>query len=240
MQELRARATAALDRSIAIVIPAYNEAATIAGVVRDARDALPQAVVYVVDDQSRDATAGAARAAGAIVLAPALRLGAWGATQVGLRAALLDGARVIVAMDGDGQHHAAAIPMLLEPVESGAADLVIGSCPERVSGLRRAAWRWLRTVSALAIEDLTSGFRAYSRRAARIAIGAAASNLDWQDLGVLLLLRDRGVRIVEVPVAMSARAHGHSHLFASWWTVAEYMTLSSLIGGAKRSRRSRP
>jgi hypothetical protein len=53
--------------------------------------------------------------------------------------------------------------------------------------------------------------------------------LDYQDVGVLLLLHHARFRIAEIPVAMNPRKHGASRVFSSWWTVAVYMAETSLL-----------
>ena len=113
-----------------VVIPAQNEAASIAQVVTRARAHAAQ--VVVVDDASTDDTAALARAAGARVLPLVTPLDAWCATQTGLRFASAAGAQLVVTLDADGQYPPEAIPPLVAPVRSGEADVVIGSDPRQV------------------------------------------------------------------------------------------------------------
>jgi glycosyltransferase involved in cell wall biosynthesis len=124
-----------------IVIPARDEAATIGAVIAQLR-ARGWADVLVVDDQSSDGTGEAARAAGAMVMRPVLPVGAWGATQAGIRLALARGHEAVITMDADGQHEVAQIPALL--ARRHDADVVIGAHPERASRLRHVAWWWFR------------------------------------------------------------------------------------------------
>jgi hypothetical protein len=107
-----------------------NEAKTIADVVSSVV-ALGYQII-VVDDASSDNTIVEARNAGAIVLPSILNLGAWKATQAGLRYADKLGFKVIVTMDADGQHDAANIALLVNAYKNGA-DVVIGNCTERGS-----------------------------------------------------------------------------------------------------------
>ena len=211
-----------------IIIPAYNEAESIAQVVA-ATERLGAAPVVVIDDCSTDATAAIAGAAGATVLRLPLRLGAWGATQTGLRFAWREGWARAVTMDADGQHDPSEVPVLLEPLTAGAADVVIGACPSRVSPARQVAWRYFRWLSGIALEDLTSGFRAYNRDAIQRLIAPDATLLDYQDIGVLLILRRHGLRVREIPVQMQDRTSGKSHVFDSWWSVGRYLLLTSLL-----------
>lgn len=219
---------------IAVVIPALNEAASIAAVIDAVREQLPQARLLVVDDRSEDDTAERARRAGAQVLPLVNRLGAWGATQAGVRMALRHGAVTVVTMDADGQHRSEELPRLLEPIAEHDADVVIGTCTARGSSARRIAWRLLRASSGIRMEDLTSGFRAYNRRASELLAGWPASLLDYQDIGVLTLLLAEGMRVVEVEVRMAERQDGHSRIFNNWPRVAWYMAHTLLLGLTKR------
>lgn len=211
-----------------IVIPAKNEAATIATVVAEVREAtsLP---VLLVDDCSTDQTAAIAQAARATVLSPPLHLGAWGAIQTGLRFAQEKGYRRVITLDADGQHEARWIPDLIALLDRGEADLVIGAFPERGSRARQAAWSLFRRITGLGHEDLTSGFRAYNAQAIELLAGEEATLLDYQDIGVLLLARRAKLRIAEVPVQMRLRTTGPSRIFSSWWMVAKYMSETILL-----------
>lgn len=209
-----------------IVIPARDEAATIAAVI-GALCAQGWTDIVVVNDQSTDDTATVARTAGATVLNPVLPLGAWGAMQTGIRYALRHGHQQVVTIDADGQHEPAYIPALLDAARH--SDVVIGAYTERGSPTRRFAWRYFRLITGFAIEDLTSGFRCYNRAACEILADEEATLLDYQDLGVLLLLRRAGLSISEVPVEMYPRLAGPSRIFASWSRVARYMLESTLL-----------
>lgn len=211
-----------------IVIPAKNEAATIAAVIAEVR-AVSSMPVLLVDDGSSDRTAEVAREAGAIVLSPPLRLGAWGATQTGLRYAIERGYRRVVTLDADGQHEARWIPNLLAALDQDGADLVIGAFPERGSHARQAAWSLFRRITGLSYADLTSGFRVYNTSAIALLADEEATLLDYQDIGVLLLVRNAKLHIVEVPVQMRLRTTGPSRIFSSWWAVAKYMLETILL-----------
>ena len=211
-----------------IIIPARDEARSIATVIDKARRQFLWPIV-VVDDASQDETIAMARAAGAQVLGLPLHLGAWGAIQTGLRYALRQDWEMAVTLDADGQHDPADIHSLIAPLVDGRADVVIGACPLRVSPARRLAWRWFRALSGIAVEDLTSGFRAYNRKAIERLSRPDATLLDYQDVGVLLILRRQHLRILQVPVSMRARYDGKSRVFDSWWTVSRYMLRTSLL-----------
>lgn len=218
---------------VGVVIPALNEAAAIGGVVSTLRLQCDYPVV-VVDDCSDDDTASIATQAGAQVLPLAVRLGAWGATQTGIRYLLQQGYDIVVTLDADGQHEPDALPGLLEPVIKGDTDVAIGTCPERVSRLRLFAWLMMKTTSGLRMEDITSGFRVYNRRALTELADARATLLDFQDVGVLLRLQSAGLKLLDVPVQMQDRCEGSSRIFHSWLVVGRYMLQTLVLGLSKR------
>ncbi|MDQ5910791.1 MAG: hypothetical protein QG599_2888 [Pseudomonadota bacterium] len=222
-----------------VLIPAHNEAATVGAIVAEVR-AQQRCPVVVIDDYSTDATAQLARAAGATVLPLTIQLGAWGATQTGLRYALREGYRTAITLDADGQHEPNHISALLEPLASGQADVSIGAFPERASRARRFAWSYFRWLTNLELEDITSGFRAYNHAAMTVLASPAASLFDYQDVGVLLILRRQGLRIVEVPVSMQPRVIGASKIFRSWRVVGKYMLQTSLLCIARVGYHHRP
>ena len=176
---------------------------------------------------SPDDTGAVAKAAGARVLTPVLPVGAWGGMQAGIRYALRHGYQAVITMDADGQHEVGEIPTLLDA--RGQADLVIGAFPERASRLRQLAWHWFRQLAGFDLRDLTSGFRLYNRDAMAVLASREATLLDYQDLGALLLVRQTGLRIAEVPVSMNLRSVGKSRIFNSWFSVARYMVATTLL-----------
>lgn len=219
-----------------VVIPARNEARSVGMVVARLRS-LGYGDVLVVDDGSTDDTALIARRSGARVLCPPLPQGAWGAMQTGIRYAVRHGYPGVVTIDADGQHDPDDLPQL---IQAGAvADVVVGAYPARGSRLRRLAWAWFRRLSGFSLEDLTSGLRYYNQRACRQLAGEEATLLDYQDIGVLLLLHRGGCRIREVPVVMKPRQDGASRIFSSWWTVARYMAETTLLCLARWGVKSR-
>lgn len=215
------------DKRFLVVIPALNEAACIGSVIAQTR-AQGNIDVVVVDDGSTDETASVARLSGAMVLKAPLWQGAWGAIQTGIRYAVRHGYSAVVTMDADGQHEPAYLPTLIESAERGA-DVVIAACPSRGSKLRHVAWAYFRFLTGFEFDDLTSGFRYYGPKACRLLAREEATLLDYQDIGVLLLLRHAHLRIAEVPVPMNPRRNGISRVFSSWWTVARYMAETSLL-----------
>lgn len=107
------------------VIPAFNEATRIAGVVAATKPYVD--AVIVVDDGSTDGTSSVARSAGASVVTHPQNSGAGAATMTGIEAARIMQADVLITLDADGQHDPADIPALLAPVRDGTADIVFAN-----------------------------------------------------------------------------------------------------------------
>jgi glycosyltransferase involved in cell wall biosynthesis len=218
-----------------IVIPARDEGASLREILPRLRG-LAGCQVLVASDQSSDDTVGLARAHGVRVVDVPLQLGAWGATQAGLRFALRYGYDTVVTMDGDGQHDPESVPRLLAEFRRGRSDVLIGTFPQRLSHGRKLAWRWFRAITGLRIEDLTSGFRVYGPEAIGLLASPQATLLDYQDVGVLLLLRRHGLSIREMPVTMFPRRNGRSKVFSSWVLVAKYMLQTTVLCVARVGR----
>jgi hypothetical protein len=201
--EVTARAEYRMPGVVA-VIPAYNEDRFIGSLVLKAREYVE--TVIVVDDGSTDDTAFVARAAGAIVVRHRANYGKGVALDTGLRAAQVLAPRVVVALDGDGQHRAEDIPTVARPALEGEADLVVGSrflgrqndIPSyRVVG-QHALTLVTNLLSGAQLTDSQSGFRALSRRALKAA--------SWRMEGFAIesemqfLVRECGLTVAEVPI----------------------------------------
>jgi glycosyltransferase involved in cell wall biosynthesis len=217
----------------AVVIPALNEEATIASVIEGIQR-VSKAAIYVVDDNSNDRTADIARRAGATVLPLTNRLGAWGATQAGLRLAFREGHRLIVTMDADGQHDPGQIGSLIQPILMEEADVCLGAWPARASRARRIAWHLLRQTSGIGVQDLTSGFRAYGYKSLELLVRWPATLLSYQDIGVLAMLIRHNLTLISIETPMRLRANGHSRVFTTWTHVIAYMLQSLILGLSKR------
>ena len=195
--------------SLAIVIPARNEAPRLPEVL----DTLPAALpgvgpiqIVVVDDGSTDGTADCARERGARVVRHAVNLGKGAALRTGCEAALGLGAELIVTMDADGQHQAADLPRLLPPLLMDEADVVLtyrepsgGSMPAVLKFGNTALSALVKLFFGVAIRDSQCGLRAFT--------AAAYPRLRWEsrDYSVeseMLMRMARGhLRFTEVPIA---------------------------------------
>ncbi len=160
--------------SVWIVIPAFNEAQVIAGVVGGVRSRYPK--VVVVDDCSSDDTGAAARSAGAVVLRHAINLGQGAALQTGIRFALEQGADCVVTFDADGQHRVDDIAALRERQRATGADVVFGSrflgAAPHIPPMRRFMLRlavvFTRLTTGVRLSDAHNGLRLLTRSAARV------------------------------------------------------------------------
>ena len=204
--------TASHHQPLVILIPAKNEVNTVGKIIAEIKTCLANVTVVVIDDASQDDTVITAQAAGAQVLSLPFSLGAWGAIQTGLRYALKRGFNTAITIDADGQHEAESIPILLKQIVSQQCDVVIGAYPQRGSWLRQIAWALFRRLSGIPLRDLTSGLRGYNRTAMILLATPAATLLDYQDMGVLMLLHKAGLRIQEIPILMYPRTNGHSRI----------------------------
>jgi glycosyltransferase involved in cell wall biosynthesis len=207
-------------RRVAIV-PAYNEDGSIARVIEEIRDYDPELEIVVVDDGSTDPTALVAREAGVTVLRLPFNLGIGGAVQTGYQYARDNGFDLAVQIDGDGQHIAAEVAGLLEPILDGRADLVVGTRfvgprAYRTTRMRRLGIHLFAAFVSLIVRervtDTTSGFRAANRRAIRLF--AADYPHDYPEVESTVLVHRHRLRMVEVPVSMRVRSSGRSSITA--------------------------
>jgi len=154
---------------VCIVIPAYNEAATIGDIVCRCRAALDfPCMIIVVDDGSRDRTGDIAAQSGATVLRHAKNQGKGASLMDGFRMALAEEAAYVVSLDGDGQHRPEDIPRLLACGQIWPRRVVIGSrrtsartAPRARFMANRVADFWVSWAAHHPIDDSQSGFRAY-------------------------------------------------------------------------------
>lgn len=192
--------------NVAVVVPAYRAAASIGEVVTRIQRAMPGATVLVVDDGSDDDTATRALSAGAAVASHERNQGKGRALATGLAAAVaLDGVGFIVTLDADGQHPPEDIPRLLEPLEAGRADLVIGSRRRdaRTMPMRRRFTNWLSSTlvsraTGQVVLDSQSGFRAMTRDVAA-SVKPQGSRYEYETEFLLVAAR-RGCRFAAVDV----------------------------------------
>lgn len=208
-----------------------NESESITFVIQDIREYFDGDII-VVDDASTDDTAFIAKNNGVIVLPHVTNMGAWRSAQTGLRYCLERGYKQVITIDADFQHDAKYIPEMLGDVNL-EADLLIGSCVSRGSVARHLAWHFFRRITRLPIHDLTSGFRRYNRKAIEVLSSRQATMFEYQDIGILIMLKQLGMSVVETPVIMRKRQSGISRIFKSWWAVGKYLLYTFILSLSK-------
>jgi glycosyltransferase involved in cell wall biosynthesis len=238
-----------------VVVPTYNEAESVIGVVERVLEADPRVDVLVVDDGSPDGTAElvAARAAGE----PRLHLlqrdakqGLGAAYRAGFAWGLDRGYDALVEMDADLSHPPERLAALLD--ELADADLVIGS--RYVPGGRTVNWSplrkaisrggnaYVRLALGLPVHDSTAGYRAYRRQVLEaLPVSAVQSNGYCFQVEMAHRTWQEGFRVVEVPIAFTERATGVSKMdkqivAEALWRVGVW----ALTGGRRRTRPRHP
>ncbi|MCS7337454.1 MAG: glycosyltransferase family 2 protein [Verrucomicrobiae bacterium] len=205
---------------IVTVISNYNEQGAIEATIRDFREnATIVSDLIVIDNCSTDASLELVKKAGVNYLRhPVNTGGSAGVIKTALLYADMFGYDVYCHMDGDNQHNAAELAKLVQPIAAGEADIVIGSRFIKREGFQSLPVRrvgifiFSRLVSALTgqkITDLTSGFRAYNKRA--IHFFARKFKHEFEAcVQMLMVAAYAGLRIREVPVIMNPRLTGRS------------------------------
>lgn len=237
-------------RDCLAVIPALNEERTVGAVVDGLRALRPVVDVVVVDDGSRDRTAGVAAAAGARVLSHPFNLGYGAALQTGYKYALREGYAYLVQIDADGQHDPGDVPRLFDVLRRGEADVALGSrfaaeSNYHMDAIRRfgrdSMRRLLIALGGPTIADPTSGFQAFARPAFTFCCEDFYPT-DFPDIDVLLLLHRHGFRIAEVAVRMApnppARIPMHAGLGTLYYSYK--MLLATLRSATTTRRAARP
>lgn len=226
------------QQNLLVVIPAMNEADSVANVVDSIRELGFQ--VLVVNDGSQDNTSEIAHDSGALVLDLAINLGAWNAMQTGMRYAVKNKYQYVITMDADGQHQADEINTLIQTyIDQPSHHVISGACTTRGDLSRRLTWRVLRWLTASKIHDITSGFRLYDKQALDKLVTRQATSLEYQDVGILLILNQTGLNISEVEVKIHRRLNGESKIFNSWLRILYYLYYTFLLSTSKLRLRKR-
>ncbi len=215
-----------------IVIPVFNEAATVGEVVREARRHGP---VLVVDDGSGDDSARVAVAAGAEVIGHARRLGKGQALRTGLTAAGQRGASHVVTLDGDGQHAPGDVPRLLTAARQTPGAIIVGSrvgldgeAPqvpaERLNAIHVAGF-FVTWASGLSLRDTQSGFRVYPLSVLEgLSLRRGGFVLETE---VLVEAGARGWPVLEVPITVIPRAARRSR----FRPVVDVLSIGAYLAG---------
>ncbi len=223
---------------VVVMIPAYNEEATIKMVI----ESIPReirgvnvVIPLVIDDGSIDRTVPKAIEAGALIISNASRQGLAYSFRKGIDTALKLGADIIVNTDGDNQYDQSQIPNLIEPILHKRADMVLGSRFKghiedmsfgKYWGNKMATWA-VNFVSGKNVSDAQTGFRAFTRDAAlRLNV---LSNFTYTQETILEAV-DKNLSIEEIPITFRKRIGDQNRLFGSIWSYARRASTTLLLG----------
>lgn len=205
-------------KKLLIIIPAFNEEETILRTVTAVRGAT-DADYLVINDGSTDGTGTILRRNGIPHLELPVNLGIGGAMQTGYKYAVRHGYDYALQLDADGQHNPGDIARLLQAMEAGDSDMVIGSRFVETTGYKGSRSRragiyyfyWLiRLLTGMRIKDPTSGFRLVNRRVMeRFARDYPG---DYPEVEVIVEMARLGYKLKEIRVEMKARQGGRSSI----------------------------
>ncbi|PZU09168.1 glycosyltransferase family 2 protein [Sphingomonas sp.] len=217
---------------IAVVLPCYNEEAAIAATVAAFRAALPEATIYVYDNNSRDRTIEVARAAGAIVWTEAMQ----GKGHVVRRIFADVEADIYVMADGDATYDASAAPAMIARLIDNNLDMVVGARASEVDEAYRRGHRFgnalltgiLARIFGRTFNDILSGYRVFSRRFVKsFPILSAGFEIETEISVHALELR---MPVAEVVTRYSARPEGSTSKLSTYrdgWRIL--MTILNLF-----------
>ena len=214
----RRNETEAGGRRIAVLVPCYNEEAAIARVVADFRANLPDAVIYVYDNNSTDRTVEVARAAGATVRTETRQ----GKGYVVRRMFSDVDADVYVLVDGDATYDAPSARLLVARLVEGGLDMVVGARRDQEQAAYRFGHRFgnrvltgfVAQVFGATFEDLLSGYRVFSRRFVKSFPGLSGGFEIETELTVHALNLELPVDEIETPYF--ARPEGSVSKLSTW------------------------
>jgi glycosyltransferase involved in cell wall biosynthesis len=201
-----------------LIIPAYNEEGSIAGVIEDIRRCEKDPHILVINDGSWDKTADAAKKTGVMVISHPHNLGYAAALQTGYRFAVARQYDHVVIMDADGQHDARFISSLFKKMKDSGADVVIGTrFLEKNYHMSHARRLGVLTFSLIGrfytgtkLTDPTSGFQLLNRKTFMFLAREECYPLDYPDINIIMLLHKQRFTIQEVPVEMRQTADSNS------------------------------
>ena len=227
------------EPKIVVIIPAYNEAASLANTIREIRAKAPPVDILVVNDGSNDNTVEVARELDVTVISLPYNLGIGGAVQTGFKFAARWDYDIAIQVDGDGQHDPEFISQLIEPLVNGKVDITIGSRYLNNESYKVPLMRNIgvvffskltTVVTGRRISDCTSGFRALNRRA--IGLFSDEYPVDFPDAEALIIAHRAGLSMEELPAKFRERENGKSSLHFwrfLWYPIKEGFSILMLL-----------
>lgn len=219
-----------------IVIPAYNEEASIARVLANLRQVVPNYDLLVVNDGSEDATSRTVESLGVKQLKLPCNLGYGRAIQTGLRYALAHDYDIVVTFDADGQHRPQDIVHLVSAFQQYQVDMIIGSrfcdgSPYNTPLGRRLGqllFSYLtRILTGKRIYDTSSGFKILSARMCEMIVDGAFMDFHTETIVWASMF---GLKVMEVPIVVEERLSGRSmHSLASIFLYPPQTLLLTLV-----------
>jgi glycosyltransferase involved in cell wall biosynthesis len=200
-----------------VMILAYNEEASIGGVIAQVREHLPGADILVIDGYSKDQTFECALRANVHAIRVPSAYGIGGAVEAGFLFAQRGGYDVLARLDGDGQHDARDLARIVLLVAAGQADMIVGSRYAQSREYRNTLTRSIGiTLFATLVSwltgkrftDTTSGLMAVNR--AVIQYVAVDYPFDYSEVEAIVILHRAGFDVQELPVTMRRWATGRS------------------------------
>ncbi len=203
-------------KDLLIIIPAYNEAKNINGVISQLRATADDLSILVVDDGSQDGTFDICKELEIKAVRHKVNLGLAQAIRTGMQYALDQGYEYAMQFDADGQHDAKAVKKLYDTIKQNDTDIVIGSRYIKRPGKLTARYIGGKVISGCIycmtgkhISDPTSGMRIYDRRVMEFFV---TSSLYSPEPDTLSFLLKKGMGISEAEVKMNERMSGKSYL----------------------------
>lgn len=202
-----------------VIIPAYNEEASILKTVDDIRNNAPGFDHLVINDCSVDDTERVCRENGIHFLNLPINLGIGGAVQTGYQYALRKGYAYAVQFDGDGQHKAEYLGTMLKRIKEENADMIIGSRFIEKEGFQSSAIRrfgiryfsvLIKLLTGKRVTDPTSGMRMVGRDVMEIYSGSYPK--DYPEPESVVAILNKGKHVIEYPVVMRERTEGVSSI----------------------------
>ncbi len=203
---------------LAVIIPAYNEEKTIASVIKEYRDALPEAKIFVGDNNCIDRTAELAQMAGAEVI-KCPQQGKGNAVRKLLESVEAD---IYIMIDADLTYSADNVRELIQPVVDGKADMVVGArkqVSKKSFSVSHKIGNWILTtllnrMFKVRLKDILSGYRVMNRSLVENLL-LIAEGFEIEAELTIRILRER-YRIIEIPIDYRNRPDGSESKLSTW------------------------